>query len=140
MTIDTIERLLPRLERTDVTAFELSDGASRLTLRFAPKSLARQPGRDPASAPPEVPAQGPTSERRALRASAIGLFHLDHPAATSRGDDRYPRVVRSGEIVAFLEAGSCLRPVVVGEDCTIGGPLPTPGSLVGYGTPLFPLL
>ena len=131
MTFEDIERLVRRLDASNVTAFEASDGAAALTLRFSPEPAA--PRR--ADAPPAADAP----EAEAVRARAIGVLRLHHPCGAGVAQT-YPRRARAGEILAFLEAGSCLRPVVMERDGTVGAPLHADGAVVGYGTPLFPLL
>lgn len=138
MTIDDIERLVRRLDPSDITTFELWDGATSLTLRFATGAAEQRPGETPSAASAEAAGRFRTAQ--AVRARAIGVLRLRHPAAAPAAEPAFPRPVHSGEIVAFLEAGACLRPVVVDEDCTIGAPLRADGAIVGYGTPLFPVL
>lgn len=131
MTIDDIERLLLRLEGTDITDFEIEDATSRLKLRLAPGVRAGQAS-TPAPNDPE-----PAAPTHAIEARALGRLRLRHPDAAPEAEDPYPKTVVTGDIVAFLEAGALLRPVVADADGLIGPPLEQDGSLVGYGTPLF---
>ena len=135
MTIEEIERLLRRLERTDITEVEIADETCSLKLRLASGSGMPRPAATMTAAGPTQP-----GEVRALRAGAIGLLRLRHPDAASDDGTGFPRAVAAGDIVAYLEAGPCLRPVTADVDCTIGPPFEEDGSLVGYGTPLFPIL
>ena len=123
MNLDTIERLVRRLEASAITEFEFSDDQQHLILRLDPTT---------AGAPIE-PAGAPT-----VQARAIGRLRLAHPGGTDIPDT--PRPVAEGEIVAFLQAGPGLRPVVAEQAGTIGSPLQPEGALVGYGTPIFPYL
>ncbi len=137
MTIEEIERLIRRLEQSDVTELDVSDATASLMLRLAPRQA--EPGpREPE--PAKGPAPDGSREERVLRAAALGRLHLRHPEAAPDAELGFPRAVARGNIVAFLEAGGCLRPILAEEDCTIGDPLLAEGSLVGYGTPVFPLL
>ena len=137
MTIEEIERLIRRLEQSDITQLDVSDDSSSLTLRLAPSRAVHRP-REPG--PAEGPAPDGLPEGRVLRAAAIGRLRLRHPEAAADAEAGFPRAVSCGDIVAFLEAGGCLRPVLAEADCTIGAPLLAEGSLVGYGTPVFALL
>ena len=134
MTIDEIARLIRRLEQSGITELEVSDGLSSLKLRLGP-----------VEAPPRAPGLLAVEARgsgggRSLRAASIGRLRLSHPEAAPDPPPGFPRSVASGAIVAFLEAGGCLRPILADADCTIGAPLLAEGSLVGYGMPVFPLL
>ena len=135
MTIESIERLVRRLEQAGVTLFDFKDETSSLTVRLATGPAGLSAGVPSAAPEPVSPAEPPS-----LRASAIGRLRLCHPEAVPTPDVAGPRIVKAGEIVAFLEAGPCLRPVTAERDGTIGPPLRPDGSLVGYGTPLFRLL
>ncbi len=134
MTFDDIARLVRRLERSDVTALTVSDATSSLTVRLAPG-----PAEPDRAAPASPPHAEPAPAVAALKAPAFGRLRLRHPEAAP-DEPRFPRPVARGDIVAFLDIGSCLRPVVADRDGTLGTPLHADGSLVGYGTPLFPLL
>ena len=119
-----------------ISARSLSDATSSLTLRLASSGL--QPGA-PAACGTKQAEPVEMTEMRSLRAPAIGRLRLRHPEAAPK-EDSFPRAVARGDIVAFLDIGFCLRPVVAEEDATIGPPLQADGSLVGYGTPLFPII
>lgn len=135
MTADEIEQLIRRLEAAGVTTFSFSDATFSLNLRFA-----AGPALPGLCAEPKTAGATPAADPPVIRASAIGLLRLHHPAAAPRDEQPGPRRVAAGEIVAFLEAGGCLRPVVAEADGRIGAPLRPDGSLVGYGTALFPIL
>ena len=132
MTFEEIERLVRRLEGSDITALTVTDDTSSLTLRLAPGLAERAAGTPTVDASPPTPPATPT-----LRAKAIGLLRLRHPEAANA--PVFPRAVMEGDIVAFLQAGPLLLPVVAEADGSIGEPLVADGGLVGYGTPLFPL-
>ena len=136
MTIDDIERLVRRLDRSDITVLSLEDAAGRLTVRLAPPPAPAEPAPDETPREPAHPGAAP----RQIRAPAIGRLRLRHPAAAPDPGDDAPRFVRAGDIVAYLEAGLALRPVVAEADGRLGASLQPDGSLVGYGTPLFTLL
>ncbi len=128
MSPDTVEKLVRRLETSGISTFELTDGATSLKLRMGRR-------RPSVTAEPAVPPSAP-----AVTAPAFGILRLRHPAAAPDADRSYPARVPAGEAIAFLEAGGCLRPVTVEADGLVGAPLEADGALVGYGTPLFPLL
>ncbi|MBV2183647.1 MAG: hypothetical protein KUL88_03770 [Rhizobium sp.] len=79
------------------------------------------------------------SPRRAETISAphIGLFLPEHPSSTREA--ALPRLVRRGEIIGYLKAGTVLRPVVAPSDGVLSRQLAHEGELAGYGTPLFEL-
>ena len=86
---------------------------------------------------PSATSPEPVASTGAIEARAIGRLRLRHPDAAPQAEDPYPMTVVRGDIVAFLEAGALLRPVVADADGLIGPPLERDGNLVGYGTPLF---
>ncbi|OJT95690.1 MAG: hypothetical protein BGN83_00440 [Rhizobium sp. 63-7] len=74
-----------------------------------------------------------------IQASHAGLFCSRHPL-----DDMpaaaAPRPVCKGDIVAYLQVGALLRPVVAPQDGRIGPPLVAEGAVTGYCSPLFAYL
>ena len=134
MRVDDVERLIRRLERSDITALTVCDETSSLTLRMG----AAPGGAGAASFGPLVTSEAArTQEAPVLRSPSIGRLRLHHPEAAPVEDDRLPRPVGAGDIVAFLECGAVLRAVVADRDGTLGAPLQDDGALVGFGTPLF---
>ena len=134
MTIDDIARLIRRLESSDVTELEVADETSSLTLRLSPNR-----GQASVIETQSMTAEADVSQPEMLCATAIGRFRLHHPEAARNPEATERRTVAAGDILGFLEAGGCLRPVVAGRD-SIATPLVEDGSLVGYGTPLFRLV
>ena len=133
MRADEVERLIRRLEGSDVTALTVSDATWSLTLRISPRPT------DTAATAGEAPADR-AGDPQTLHAPAIGRLLLRHPEAALSDDGSFPRSIRSGDIVAFLDCGVILRPVVADRDGRIGAPMQTEGDLVGFGTPLFEYL
>ena len=71
----------------------------------------------------------------AIRAPAIGHVlwrHKLHAAPLAPPGTR----VRAGQIVALLQIGPLLRPVLAPADGIVGAPCIEAGTLAGYGTPL----
>ncbi len=135
MRVEDVERLIRRLERSDITALTVCDETSSLTLRMG----AAPGGAGAASSGPLATSEAArTQEAPVLRSPSIGRLRLRHPeAAPGEDDDRLPCPVGAGDIVAFLECGAVLRAVVTDRDGTLGAPLQDDGALVGFGTPLF---
>lgn len=134
MRVEDVERLIRRLERSDITALTVRDETSSLTLRMG----AAPGGAGAASSGPLATSEAArTQDGLVLRSPSIGRLRLRHPEAAPGEDDRLPRPVETGDVVAFLECGAVLRAVVADRDGTLGAPLQDDGALVGFGTPLF---
>ena len=132
MTFEEIERLVRRLEGSDITEMTVTDDASSLTLAAWRPARPNEPPASPRSSPPRRPRPkiqpcGPG------RSACCGLRHPEAADAPV-----FPRAVTKGDIVAFLQAGPLLLPVVAEADGSIGEPLVTDGGLIGYGTPPLP--
>lgn len=135
MTVEDIERLIRRLEHSDIAALTVCDETSSLTLRIGP---ALKEAGAASSGPRGTGEAARPEDAPVLRSPSIGWLRLRHPEAAAPGeDDRVPRLVGAGDIVAFLECGAVLRPVAADCDGTLGTPLQEDGALVGFGTPLF---
>ena len=128
MTPDEIARLIPCLRLANISVFTLTEGDETLTLQLD----ASNPTADRPAEMQAQPAAKPT-----VNAAAIGLLRVEHPHAEPAPT---PRAVEAGDVVAFLQAGPGLRPVVAPHAGTIGRPLQPEGALVGYGTPIFSYL
>lgn len=123
VTPDDVARIAAAAERAGVAALDLVLGACRLSLRWD----------GPAALPP--PAPEPDMRPAPIRAPAAGVFRPLHPALPP--GSAAPRPVSAGAVVAFLQVGACLRPVLAAAAGMPGPALVRDGDLVGYGTPLF---
>lgn len=129
MTPDDVERLSRLAAMAGITELDLAAGGDALRLRL----WAAAPGEEGAAmqeADPVPRAHGP------VRAPYIGLFRSVHPV-TGLAPAEVGREVKAGQIVAYLQAGPCLRGVVAAQQGILGKALVGEGALVGFGTPLF---
>lgn len=131
MTPDDIHRLSLAAQRAGIAILEIDADGVSLRLRLdggnAPEEQTATPA--PAAAKPQF---------RGVRAPAIGLFRLAHPA-TGRSPVEPGQSVEGGQIVGFLQVGAALRPVTAPEAGVLGSALVADGAIVGYGTHLYPL-
>lgn len=122
MTADEVRQIAAWLEAAGIDRFELTAPGMRLRLTLG--------GGGTRAAQPEAP---PVTPR--LVARGTGLFLDTHPC----GDAPLVRPgqrVRAGAIVALLHTGPLIQPVTAIEDGIVGALLVTPGTMVGFGTPL----
>lgn len=128
MSPEEIERLSNLAHKAGVTELDLSEDGCRIRLKISPSGSASPVPRESEQSPP----------RKAARAAGIGIFRHAHPltgkALISAGD-----AVTKGQTVGYLEAGPSLRAVLADSDGIIGAPLCADGTLVGYGTALYPI-
>lgn len=134
MRVEDVERLIRRLERSDITALTVCDETSSLTLRMG---IAPGEAGAASSGPLATTEAARPQDAPVLRSPSIGRLRLRHPGAAPGEDERLPRPVGAGDVVAFLECGAVLRAVVADRDGTLGAALQDEGALVGFGTPLF---
>lgn len=90
-----------------------------------------------AAPPPAVAMAARPPEAFAL-AAGIGRLRLAHPRGgrpAAEGD-----AVRRGQVVAWLQAGPLLQPVLAGDDGRLGPPLLAEDALVGHGDRVFAVL
>ncbi len=71
-------------------------------------------------------------------APSVGIFLTHHPLHTTAVAEPGRRV-GAGQTVALLRVGLLLLPVAAPTEGHIGAPLAGEGTMVGYGTTLFPL-
>jgi len=128
MTLDEIEAWMRRMQEAGLSELEFEAGDQRLFLRAHSSGPAH---------PPSVPTQA-GAESVPIRAPQFGLFRATHPQRdapnASEGDS-----VSEGSIVAYVEAGAVLHPVVAERAGVLGACLVEDGALVGYAQPLFKL-
>ncbi|WP_321941461.1 hypothetical protein [Paraburkholderia tropica] len=74
-----------------------------------------------------------------VTAPVPGIFVLPDHAVTDASDGGTGRYVKAGDIIGLLRAGVLLLPVHAPVDATIHALATVPGTLVGYGAPLFVL-
>lgn len=128
---DEIERLSGIARKAGVAEIDLSDGARSLRLRIA------GPGRplDTAPAARQLASAAP-KEPRGVKSPGVGLFRHAHPV-TGRPASPSGQRVAEGQVVGYVQTGSCLRPATAPCAGTIGAPVHEEGALVGYGTLLY---
>ncbi len=126
MTLEGIERLIRMAERHRLAEMHVSDGATTLSLKAhaGPVNAAR------------VPDSLDSMEPGLIKALHVGLVRFTHPGA-SESLATAGMSVEAGAIVALLQVGPCLRPVIAPQAGVIGRPLVREGDLAGYGTPVF---
>jgi acetyl-CoA carboxylase biotin carboxyl carrier protein len=127
MSYDTIERIVRRLERAQVSTFEYHDENVCLRLTLG--------GGNPVQASSGIKAEKSVETGKT---SAAGIFTSSHPVnhedAMASGTP-----VRAGQIVGYVQVGPVVRPVTASRDGVIGRRLVDNGTLVGAGQPLFEL-
>lgn len=125
MTLDpTIAATLSRwLDGTDISRLELSGPEGTLTLSRS------------GTAPIPVP---PPATSFDIKASSLGVFLDRHPLA-AHALAEVGEAVAEGDPLACLEVGALLTPVRAPRAGIVTACLAQPGTLVGYGTPLFRL-
>lgn len=114
------------MRRAGVHALEVDAPGQRLRLRFEASDLAPSPSVETMAAEP----------RTLVMAEAVGYFRATHPD----GLFTVPKVgaaVDRGRILAFLQVGLLLLPVIASRPGRLARILAVDESLVGYGTPLF---
>ena len=132
MTPDEIERLTLLARRAGIEELELVEGETVLRLRLT--------GADERSAGgvfSKAAAQS-QAQPRAVRAPGVGVFRPAHPL-TGRLAVASGEAIEAGRIVAYLEAGPCLRGVAATEHGIVGPALIDDGAVVGFGTALYHL-
>lgn len=79
----------------------------------------------------------PTPPRQTIEIPApfIGIFRSAHP--DTREPTELPRLVRSGEIIGYLQVEMLLRPVLAPQDGVLAEQLIGDGALADYGRSLF---
>lgn len=121
------ERLIAELEtmmaRHGIATLDIEEGDVSVSLRKGRQAM------------PTASAKTQQKGTLVIHAAAIGRFRLANGGGIDLG--RFPRNVRKGEIVAFLDAGGLLRPVAAPEGGVVGMPLVGEGELIGYGDRLF---
>lgn len=121
------ERLIAQLD-----AMMTRHGMASLDIEEGPFSISlRKGGRTAPAAPIATRKIGSL----AIHATAIGHFRLGNGSGIDL--DAFPRKVRKGEIVGFLDAGGLFRPVIAPDAGMIGLPIVREGDLIGYGDRLF---
>ncbi|ARE40714.1 Biotin carboxyl carrier protein of acetyl-CoA carboxylase [Rhodovulum sp. P5] len=127
MTLDEIEHLMRLVRQQGLSELVHQGRDTRIALRAATSAA---PIADPAPPQPEA--------AQVVRASHFGLFRAVHPGRTEP-EATIGQQVTAGQILAFIEAGRLLHPVVAETPGTLGECLVADGALVGYGAPVFAL-
>lgn len=128
MTLEDIERLVRHVEQRDIARFDYSQGSATIVLRRANAAVAARPTPGAGAAKP--------SGSRAVMAPAAGYFLSIHPLSAERFVAE-GAAVKTGQAIAFLQVGPCLRAVTAPADGVVGPALAEEGALVGYGARLF---
>ncbi|MGX5667769.1 hypothetical protein ACWKW9_17515 [Rhizobium daejeonense] len=77
----------------------------------------------------------PAQQSIEIPAPFIGIFRSTNP--DPRQPAELPRLVRSGEIIGYLQVEMLLRPVLAPRDGVLAKQLVGDGALADYGKPLF---
>jgi acetyl-CoA carboxylase biotin carboxyl carrier protein len=128
MTLDAalVATLSRWLDATDIDRLELSGPEGALT-------LARTPGPAPQAAAP-----GDAARSGDVVSTSLGVFLERHPLAV-RPFVEIGDAVAQGDMLGCLRVGALLTPVPAPAAGIVTHRLQAPGTLVGYGTPLFRL-
>jgi acetyl-CoA carboxylase biotin carboxyl carrier protein len=122
------------LAEADVDCIELQTGAVVLRMVRGSQGYQLQTADASASAPSFSPASP-----LAVTAQVAGIFLTRHPA----GGGKFPAQgdhVQAGELLALLQIGLVLTPVLAPVNGTLGRCLQASGTQVGYGARLIELL
>ena len=128
LTAPDIERLVRGLDASgSIAAIEVEGPGLRLRIAL-----------DPSPEAPAQPEPAPVAGTAATiaRSPAVGRLRLRHPA----GEAPFcppGATVEAGAILAFVEAGGLLQPVVAPRAGRLGPALEADGAAVDYGRPLF---
>lgn len=135
ITAGELQRVVQRLQGSDVTYFECEGPQGVFRLRFS-----RQCGtqaRSGGDVSPTVQAPlGAGEASTSLKSPGIGFFCVKHPL-TGLEAIREGEGVKKGQILAFLRAGEVLTPVLSDRDAPAIRQVAAEGALVGYGEVLF---
>lgn len=139
MTFEKIEALVRAAEGRGLAKLELDADGARLVVTF---DSAEDGGIAEDAGEPESAAQTasrssskPHHTPSAVVSPGVGFFRTTHPAGASLpliGD-----VVATGTVLAFIQAGPVLLPVIAARNGLLGKALVAEGTGVGYGLPLF---
>lgn len=137
ITPGELQRMVQRLEGSDVTYFECEGPQGVLRLRFS-----RQPGVQAAkvgdTCSTEQVLLGAGEASTSLKSPGIGLFRVKHPL-TGLEAIREGEGAGKGQILGFLHAGEMLAPILSDRDAVAIRQVAAEGTLVGYGEVLFEL-
>ncbi|MGU7772567.1 acetyl-CoA carboxylase biotin carboxyl carrier protein [Burkholderia sp. MR1-5-21] len=130
MNVDTLAWLVRRLATTSIETFEYKDDSGHILLRFG------SPSSSSATALPDVPPS--RAQETAIVAPRVGHFFSTHPLEARPLVVAGDRVAK-GQHVAFVLVEDRVSPIFASHDGVIGAACVEEGTLVGYGTMLFPL-
>lgn len=118
--------LAQSMRRAGVRSLEVDAPGQRLRLKLAASDLA-----------PTSSAESMTGERSTIvKAESMGYFRATHPDGLFPAREVGATVDRA-QILAFLQVGLLLLPVIASQPGRLARILAVDNSLVGYGTPLF---
>ena len=134
MQFDSVRQLSAWLADTDIALLELSGPGLSLRLHKDgdPGAIEARQGAVP---PPAAPAQ---HQGLTVRAPSVGVFLATHPLHATPLALPGARL-RAGEPIGLMQIGALLLPVDAPQDAIVRAVLATPGTPVGFGTPLFEL-
>ena len=132
MKLTEIARWVRLADEHGLSELEFSRGTRRLRLRGRRDCPAFQP-QNPFALEPTA-----RTQRLAVSAPAAGLFRAVHPARLGRFVEE-GQLIHQGQIVAFVQTGPVLRPVIARRRGIIGRLLVAEGAFVNRGTPLIAL-
>ncbi|MGF6767957.1 biotin carboxyl carrier protein [Paraburkholderia sp. GAS199] len=129
MTLDDIDRILTRLDATDVTECVIENGSETLRVKFD-RATDRV-----SDAIQTKPAAVAVEARTAVaNAPASGLFRSVHPLVhEDKGDGSATCAVRAGQHVGYVEVDSIFCAILAPADGIRKTVLVDEGELIGYG-------
>lgn len=129
MTLDDIDRILTRLEATDLTECVIESGTETLRVKF---DRAAAPVSSAVQASPAAVAVEPATTT--ANAPATGLFRRAHPLINDEtGEDGAKCAVRAGQHVGYVEFDSIFCAILAPADGIRKTVLVDEGELIGYG-------
>lgn len=129
MSSTWIASILERMERHGMAEFEYRDEARHVLLSAGEVVDVEAVATD------ALPSAASAPRAETITAPHIGIFLKDHPRDIAGA--ALPRLVRKGEIIGYLKAGSLLRPVTSASEGVLVRCHIDAGTLVDFGTPLF---
>ncbi|CAE6881168.1 MULTISPECIES: hypothetical protein [Paraburkholderia] len=140
ITFDDIERIVARLERSDITECEYEHGSVKLKLRFDrsqwPSNVrARDDGKRGADS---APGSAPSREVLEIRSPGTGVFYRTHPLIEASLFAQ-ENMAELGQQIGYLEIDSVLSAVIAPAKGHLGPPNLRDGEIAGYGQVLMSL-
>ncbi|MEO8544690.1 MAG: hypothetical protein ABI434_13975 [Burkholderiaceae bacterium] len=132
-----LQQIAQWLQAADIDAVTIESMVERVVLSRGPNGYSVQRSVAAPEAPSDTPpATVPPRGSVDVLAGSVGIFLDRHPWRSTplvQPGDR----VQAGATLGLLQIGLVLASVVAPDTGTVSRPLIAPGTIVGYGTPLF---